>query len=171
MKKHRSEGLDKLKQLALDYDRKKYPNFPEYARVVHKYNDKNANGLTRCIVDWIKFNGGQAERISVTGRYIDNSKIVEDGIGRMRKIGSGKYIPSAMQKGSADISSTIPVLLSNGRTWGLTAKWEVKMKDRQSEAQKDYQSQIERAGGHYFVVHNFEEFLEYYDLLMNETPF
>jgi len=163
--------LDQLKALALDHNRRKYPNFPESARVIYKYTDKTANGLTRCIVDWIKFNGGQAERISVTGRYIDNSKIVTDVVGRVRKIGSGKFIPGSMQKGSADISSTIPIQLTSGKSWGISVKWEVKMKDKQSEAQRDYQQQIEAAGGYYFIVHSFEEFLNYYNNLLNETPF
>jgi hypothetical protein len=165
------ESIDKLKHLAQQYDRKRYPSMPDYARTIPKYKDTTANGLTKCIIDWIRFSGGHAERISITGRYIDNSRIVEDVLGNKRKIGSGKYIPSTMQKGSADISSTIPVTLANGKTWGLTAKWEVKMRDKQSEAQKKYQEQIERSGGYYFIVHSFDEFLEYYEQLMNETPF
>jgi hypothetical protein len=147
--------LDKLKELALQESRRRSPNFPEYARVIHKYTDKTANGLTKCILDFIKFNGGQAERISVTGRFIDNSKVVEDVIGRKRKIGSGQYIPSSMQKGSADISTIV-----NGRS----VKWEIKIgKDRQSEEQKQYQQQVEKAGGYYFIVRDFAEFIEQYE--------
>ena len=163
--------IERLKEASLAYDRAKYPNFPEYARSTRKYTDKTANGLTKCILDWIKFNGGQAERVSVTGRYVDNTKVVSDVLGRKYKIGTAKYIRSSMQKGSADISSTIPVPLASGKTWGLSVKWEVKMKDKQSEEQRNYQEQIERSGGYYFIVHSFEEFLHYYDQLMHETPF
>jgi hypothetical protein len=160
--------LDKLNALALEENRRKYPNFPDKQRYWGKYSDKTANGLTKCILDYINLSGGKAERISVTGRYKDNTKVVTDCIGRKYKVGTAQYIPSSMEKGSADISSTIPTPKIKH---GLSVKWEVKMKDKQSEAQKNYQASIERAGGFYFIVHSFEEFLYYYELLLNEEPF
>lgn len=118
-----------------------------------KYTDKTANGLTKCIVDWINLNGGQAERISNTGRYIDNKKIVTDVLGIRRQIGSGQYIKGTGTNGTADISATI-----NGRS----VKIEVKMKDKQSDAQKRYQESIESAGGQYWIAHDFGEFIFQY---------
>ena len=150
--------LKQLKELALDYDRKKNPNFPEYARSVRSYTDKTSNGLTKCIIDWLKFSGWQAERISVQGRYVDESKVVTDVIGRKMKIGSGKFIPSSMQKGSADISATIR---------GKSVKIEVKIgRDRQSQEQLEYQRQVEQAGGVYFIAVSFEDFLNKYNQLI-----
>jgi hypothetical protein len=147
--------IENLKSLALEYDRAKYPSFPEHARTVPKYTDKTANGLTKCIVDWIKFNGYQAERISSTGRVIDNRETYTNVIGQRVTIGSTKWIPGSSTKGTADISATI-----NGRS----IKIEVKIgKDRQSEAQKEYQAAIERAGGVYIIVKNFDEFVSWYD--------
>ena len=101
----------------------KSPSMPKDYVPRYKYTDKTANGLTRCIVDWINFNGGQAERISTTGRVIDNSVIVKDIFGNTRKIGSSKYIKGTGTRGSADISATIK---------GRSVKVEVKMKDKQS---------------------------------------
>jgi hypothetical protein len=119
------------------------------------YTDKTANGLTKCIVDWINLNGYQAERISTTGRYIDNSKVVTDILGRTKKIGSGKYIKGSGTKGSADISATIK---------GKSIKIEVKIgADRQSEHQKEYQQKIEQAGGVYFIAKDFDSFIEFYN--------
>jgi hypothetical protein len=118
------------------------------------YTDKTANGLTKCIIDWIKANGYQAERISNTGRYIDNSKIVTDSMGFQKKIGSGQYIKGTGTNGTADISATIK---------GRSIKLEVKIgADRQSEAQKKYQIDIERAGGIYIIVKDFDEFMNFY---------
>ena len=116
-----------------------------------KYNDTTANGLTKCVTDYINFIGGQAERISNTGRYIDESRIVTDVLGNRKKIGSGKYIKGTGTNGTADISATFK---------GKSIKIEIKMKDKQSEAQKEYQQAIERAGGIYFICHTFDEFLE-----------
>lgn len=145
-----------LREQALEDSRRRHPAIPEYARVTKRYSDKTANGLTTCIIDFLRFNGHQAERISVTGRYINGRKKVSDCIGRTYMIGSGKWIPGSMQKGSADISSVIA---------GRAVKWEVKMKDKQSEAQKAYQETVERAGGLYFIVHSFEEFIKNYNVL------
>jgi hypothetical protein len=147
--------IDRLNAAAWQHSRERYPDFPEYARVIEKYSDKTANGLTKCIIHWIKFNAGQAERISVTGRYVDTSKMITDVVGRTRKIGSGKYIPSTMQTGSADISAIIR---------GRSVKIEVKIgSDRQSEAQRAYQEQVEKAGGVYIIAKTFEDFLNWYD--------
>ena len=123
---------------------------PDYV-VRTKYNDSTANGLTKCVIDYINLSGGQAERISNTGRYIDESRIVTDVLGNRKKIGTGKYIKGTGTNGTADISATFK---------GKSIKIEIKMKDKQSEAQKEYQQSIERAGGIYFICHNFEEFLD-----------
>ncbi len=132
----------------------KYPRMPKEYVAKRKYTDANANGLTKCIIDWIKANGYQAERISNTGRYIDNSKIVTDSMGFQKKIGSGQYIKGTGTNGTADISATIK---------GRSIKCEVKIgKDRQSEAQKKYQADIERAGGIYIIVKDFDEFMNFY---------
>ena len=116
-----------------------------------KYTDATANGLTKCVIDYINFSGGQAERISNTGRYIDESRIVTDVLGNRKKIGSGKYIKGTGTNGTADISATFK---------GKSIKIEIKMKDKQSEVQKEYQQAIERAGGIYFICHTFDEFLD-----------
>lgn len=131
---------------------------PDYV-VRTKYNDSTANGLTKCVIDYINLSGGQAERISNTGRYIDESKIVTDVLGNKKKIGTGKYIKGTGTNGTADISATFK---------GKSIKIEIKMKDKQSEAQKEYQQSIERAGGIYFICHNFDEFLEKFNTFANQ---
>ena len=130
---------------------------PEYI-VRTKFTDKTANGLTKAIVKWINLNGYQAERISTSGRWVDNSKVVTDVLGNQKKIGSGKYIKGSGTKGSADISATIK---------GKSIKIEVKIgKDKQSEAQVEYQKAIERAGGIYFIAKDFDSFYEFYTTLV-----
>ena len=131
---------------------------PDYV-VRTKYNDSTANGLTKCVIDYINLSGGQAERISNTGRYIDESRIVTDVLGNKKKIGTGKYIKGTGTNGTADISATFK---------GKSIKIEIKMKDKQSEAQKEYQQSIERAGGIYFICHNFDEFLEKFNTFANQ---
>jgi hypothetical protein len=147
-------GLKTLRELALQDSKVRHPSLPDEVRSTRNYNDRTANGLTQCILDFLRFSGWQAERISVSGRYVDGTKIVKDYLGRTMKIGSGKWIPGSMTRGSADISATIK---------GRSVKIEVKMKDRQSEDQKRYQEQVERAGGIYIIVHSMDEFIELYN--------
>jgi hypothetical protein len=144
--------IEHLRQLKLAKTKEMYPNVPDIALPKIEYNDKSANGLTKCVVDFLNLSGHQAERINTMGRMIDNRKQVTDVIGRTKTIGSAKYIPTTGTKGSADISATI---------FGRSVKIEVKYaKDRQSQAQKDYQAMIERAGGQYWIVKTFEDFYD-----------
>jgi len=157
----KSEALRQLETLAFQQLRERYPNTPVAYLPKCTYSDKTANGLTKAIIDYIRLQGGQAERVSVQGRYIDNSKVFTDVIGNKRKIGSGKYIPSSMQKGSADISATIA---------GRSVKIEVKIKkDVQSDYQKQYQQQVEQAGGVYLIAKDFQSFFEWYKNFLTKS--
>jgi hypothetical protein len=155
--KSKSDSIQLLKSIALAHSRTKHPTLPEGARCIHSYSDRTANGLTRCILDFLKFSGHQAERISSTGRYLDNSKVVTDVLGSKKRIGSGQWIPGSGTIGTADISATI---------WSRSIKIEVKMNDQQSPGQKQYQQEVERAGGKYWLCRTFDEFLDRYHELI-----
>ena len=136
------QAVKDLEQLALEHFRREHSNFPEYAIAPQFYRDNTANGLTKCIVDFVRFHGGQAERINTVG-------IPEQRGGRI------VWRRSNTTKGSADISATIG---------GRSVKIEVKIgPDRQSEAQRRYQAAIERAGGLYFIAKDFTSFVEWYN--------
>lgn len=110
-----------------------------------------ANSLTHAIIRYITANGGQAERINVYGRPITT----ESG-GREYIVRWGK---SCMTVGTADISATIQ---------GRSVKIEVKIgRDRQSEAQRRYQQQIEAAGGIYYIARDIDGFIAWYNDTFN----
>jgi hypothetical protein len=147
--------LDILKQLKQESMLESYPNVPKYAISAPKFEDKTANGLTKCVKEFLELSGYQAERINTMGRPIDNRKQVTDVIGRTKTIGSMTWGKSTATKGSADISATIH---------GRSIKIEVKIgNDRQSEDQKVYQANIEKSGGQYWIVKNFDDFIKKYD--------
>jgi len=153
--------MKELIELSNREQRRKFPTIPDHARPKPKYSDRTSNGLTKCIIDYLRLCGCQAERISTTGRYIDKSKVVVDVLGHARRIGTGKWIPTSGQKGSADISATIA---------GRSIKIEVKVgKDKQSKNQVEYQKQIEQAGGVYIIVGSWKRFIEWYEQLMANT--
>ena len=144
-----------LTELFLLDTQRKYPNYPTHLIALPKYTDTTANGLTKCIVHFLNLNGHQAERISNTGRQLDNRKSIVDVLGRKQTIGSCKWIKGSGTNGTADISATI---------YGLSIKVEVKIgKDKQSNDQKLYQEQIEKAGGTYVIATTFNQFYNWYE--------
>jgi hypothetical protein len=150
--------IDHLRQLKLAKTRELYPNVPEIALPKTEYNDKSANGLTKCVKDFLVFSGHHAERINTMGTPRDQRKTVTDVIGRRKTIGSIVWTKGTGTKGSADIHSEINVTI-NGQRIPISVKWEVKIgKDRQSKDQKEYESKV----GNYFIVKSFDDFYEKY---------
>jgi len=93
-----------------------------------------ANSLTRQIIAYIIYSGGHAERVNNIARQIE-----------------GRFVRSSATRGTADIHA-----IKDGKAVMI----EVKIgKDRQSQAQKDYQNSVERANGIYFIAADFDEFL------------
>ena len=145
----KSEPLKRLEQLAHSKECEKHPTLAAEYIPRKKYKDDSANALTKSIIALIGLIGGQAERINTSGRVVARSRKGWQN-GRVTDIITREYIPTAGVRGSADISATI---------CGRSVKVEVKYgRDRQSEAQKDYQTQIERAGGYYIIARTFEQF-------------
>ena len=142
---------DKLKALELEQLKERYPSMREEMIPLTDWKDNSANNLTKCIIFWIKAMGGQAERISNQGQY-RAGKTIEIASG-MKQL-PGKWTPGTGTKGTADISATIR---------GRSVKIEVKQKDKQSEAQKQYQQSIESAGGIYQIFRDFDSFVLWYE--------
>lgn len=150
-------SLLELKKIALKQLEQRYPTFPKHAIPQPNYTDRTSNGLTKCIVDWIEFNGFQAERINSTGRQIDKRKEIKDSLGNCRTIGSVKWVKGSTQVGTADISATI-----KGRSVKIEVKCKVTKDNYQSKGQKEYQRKIEKAGGVYIIARTFKGFYEWY---------
>lgn len=155
MKNQPNQALQTLIDLRIEKDKVKGSNLLYSYVKPPKYDDSTANGLTTCIIDFLNMmDGCHAERISNEGRTIDTRKTITNVVGQVRQIGSIKRIKSSGQNGTADISATI---------LGRSVKIEVKIgKDRQSEAQKEYQRQIISARGYYLIAKDFEGFYNWF---------
>lgn len=142
MKKQRyqkSDSIKKLEDFVFSKIKEKYPHFPY--PVKPSYRDDTANQLSKCIIDLISYNGFNAERINSTGQKIN-------------KNGTEKWVKGSSKRGTADIHATIK---------GKSVKVEIKIgSDKQSEVQKKYQADEERAGGTYLLVHNYDEFRNWF---------
>jgi hypothetical protein len=147
-------GLKELQRLSFEAKQRKYPNVPSDSLPPSKYNDKTANGLTRCVIDFLFLEGWQAERINNTGRVVDRRTTYTDVVGRVKTIGGIEWVKGTGTDGTADISATIA---------GKSVKIEIKIgNDKQSPKQKEYQAIIERAGGVYFIAKSFQAFYSWY---------
>jgi hypothetical protein len=149
----KKEYKEMLHQLKVDKKKETHPNYPPEYIPKTMYKDQTANGLTKAICDFINYQGYQAERINTMGTA--REKKTTDG----RVIGV-TWTKGTSTSGSADISATIK---------GRSVKIEVKIgKDRQSEAQKRYQENIERAGGTYYIATNFDDFVEFFNTFVKQ---
>jgi hypothetical protein len=142
LNKHR---LHELEEKYMSY---RYPSAPGHIIPFTKYSDATANGLTRCITDFLNHSKHQAERINTMGVFRQSYRT--DGTKT-----AGQWTKGTGTPGSADISATI---------YGRSVKIEVKIgKDKQSSVQKEYQLMIEAAGGIYIISKTFDDFVEWYD--------
>jgi len=112
---------------------------------------RKANGLTQAVVKFLLWSGCRATRVSSSGRIVKAPERQASGT----VLQTAKYIPGATRKGAADISSTIR---------GRSVMWEVKIgKDRASPEQLREQELERQAGGEYYFIKSFEEFIELFD--------
>lgn len=156
--------MKELIELYRTKQRAEHPDFPEAYLPKKKFTDRTANGLTQAVITFLNLSGHFAERVSSSGRMIDNRQITTNAVGQKTMIGSTKWIPGSMTKGTADISCTMK-RPSDGQI--ISWKVEIKIgKDRMSEAQHEYKRKVEAAGAVYTVVHNFQEFKDEYAKLM-----
>lgn len=96
------------------------------------------------------------------GRRIDKRKTHTDCIGRTRTIGNVEWIKRSGQVGTADISSTIL-----GRSVKIEVKCEATGDRYQSQGQKEYQEEVEAAGGIYVIARTFQGFYEWHKEFIN----
>lgn len=134
-----------MKRMKLEHLKATAPGFFEasggFTMTVQAYSDSTANRLTKAIIDYIRFNGGDANRINTTGT--------------MRKInGQSKWTHGGTRRGTADIHA-----IYQGRHISI----EIKIgRDRVSDDQTKERQRVERAGGLYFVARDMESFIEWF---------
>lgn len=146
-----------LKRMKLESIKAKSPGFFEmsggYSMKVSPYSDKTSDGLTRCIEDFINNlpdGVGEATRQNSTGTP------------RQMPDGSIKWSKSNTRKGIADVRGTY-----KGRSLNI----EVKIgRDTQSDLQIKEMERVRRAGGIYWIVKTFPDFLNEWTSAGFEVP-
>lgn len=136
--KPRYRKPDSVKQLEQEYFKWKYraSSIPENCQFKRSFRDDTANGLAGCIEAWAKIHGAFFQRQNSEGQYDGRLKM-------WRKSGT--------TRGIADVQVTFK---------GKTYNFEIKVgRDRQSEIQKEVERKIKAAGGHYAIIHCYDDFL------------
>lgn len=140
-----SEAMRELAVLHERDLRERYPSLPGYAFPKSKFDDTKANGLTKCIVTFVKLKGGHIQRTNTTG-------IVRNG----------KWTRGGGTIGAADLTG-----IFNGVPFSI----EVKIgRDKMSEAQTKQAESITRAGGKFFEARSFQEFRDWWSENFEPKP-
>ena len=132
-------ALQHLCQLADQRKAERSPNFPAKYIPRSKYSDRDANGLTRCVVDWLTLNGHFATRLSSTGIYREDLK---------------KFVPSQQRAGMPDVLAVV-----NGHALFIEVK---AGKDYVSTVQQNTHKALADAGAWVYVARNFQHFYDWF---------
>ncbi len=140
------QALAHLCQLADAHKAAKHPAFPY--PVKSKYSDRDANGLTKCVVDYCNLSGHFATRLASTGTFRADLQ---------------KFVASQQRAGLPDILAVVE---------GRAVFVEVKAgKDQLSEKQKDTIRALEKSGASVYVAHSFAGFLDWFTAEFLTPPF
>ena len=143
-----------LNALKYEYLKKTAPGFFEmsggYTMKLMPYKDSTANGLTKCIQDYLNFSGHLANRINCQGQA--RRERVKLAFGNYRD--NLRFTPSTTNKGTADLHCII-----NGRHVSI----EIKIgKDGMSLHQLKEMTRVMDAGGLYFIARDMQSFVDWY---------
>lgn len=128
------ESIKQLEADYLSYKREKLPNVPYLAK--KDFRDDTANGLTKCLQGWCLINNAHFQRMNTQGQYDAKLK---------------RYRRSGATRGVTDT-----LIIYQGKTLNIEVKTG---KDKQSDVQKEIQQSIEAAGGIYWIVKCYDDFL------------
>lgn len=138
-------ALKELQRVVNDAKRKRHPSVPDHALPRTRYSDKDANGLTKCVVDFVNL------QPACLAWRSGNAPVFDAKIGQHRA--------GNVRKGVADVTA-----IRQGRAWQIEVKVGA---DRLSDHQKKFAAEVEAAGGIYCVATSFEGFVRRWN---EETP-
>lgn len=126
---------------------------------------KKANGLTLFCINYANWLGHHLERTNNMG-VPTRKKIPKFNImsGKLEHLDGGiEWRKGTGTKGTSDIKGHI---INPRHKFPIPVYIEIKIRDKQSEEQKSYQSKVTSTGALYTIVHTPEEFLDFFDYVM-----
>ena len=131
------KALDQLRRLSDQRKAERYPSVNNNFIPKSKHDDRTTNGLTSCVMEWLRLNGHFCARINTGGIYDEKLK---------------KYRPSGATLGVPDVIACI-----RGSFCGIEIKGGAS--DKMSPDQKDVARQIKSSLGHFIEVRSFRAIL------------
>ena len=128
-----------------------------------KYPDtRKANGLTTFCINYLIWTGNHGERTNTMGRPIQKfAPKFNIMTGTVVQVEARiEWQKGTGTKGSSDVKGHINV---NYQRFAVPIYIEIKIRDKQSAEQVEYQRKINNTGGLYVIVHNPDEFIKFYD--------
>jgi hypothetical protein len=154
VKYRKSDAVKLLEILADEAARNRYPNVPYLAPRV--YRDKTTNERIKCVSDFLKLKGHRCKRTDTALRVIDNSKHVTDVLGNSRLIGNIQRVYGSGAKSLYHLKAVIA-----GKSVSIEIKCGATV-DNQNQPYSAYRAEVEKSGGIYVFVTDFESFLSWY---------
>ncbi len=147
-------AIQHLRELHIADSKRKHPSLLYHTAPL--FAATKTNGLTKCVLHFLQLKGWHCERTGNEGRLLDTRQTFKDTVGLTRTVGSVQRIKSSGMSGTSDLKAII-----NGRFVAIEIK-NAATHDRQSEAQREYQAEVEKSGGVYVIVTSFAQFLNWY---------
>lgn len=137
-------NLKELNEFAMQWKEAK-TSLPKYAIVKPSFKDSSANELTKSVVwDFVNVRGGAAYRINNGAVYDAKRKAYRKG---------------SVRRGVPDIIGVL-----DGHFFGIEIKYG---NDRQSADQRTVELEINEAGGSYFIVRTYQDYLNKLNEVIN----
>lgn len=156
------KNSERLKQILLDYQEKKYPTIPRHLLLAQVYPDTNEKGIKKNVKQWCESMGFKYTNTDSSAKASVSFETLKHASGIDRQHMSVHYRRSELEKGHHDIE-----ISRNNRLWCIEIKAQnkrTKYKDKQSEVQKEFQSKlVNKYGNDYYIIRGMDDFFELYD--------
>jgi hypothetical protein len=156
------KNSERLKQILLDYQEKKYPTIPRHLLLAQVYPDTNEKGIKKNVKQWCEAMGFKYTNTDSSAKASVSFETLKHASGIDRQHMSVHYRRSELEKGHHDIE-----ISKNNRLFSIEIKAQnkrTKYKDKQSEVQKEFQSKlVNKYGNDYYIIRGMDDFFELYD--------
>lgn len=162
------ENAKRLRDILTAHQKAKFPNIPDHCLVVEVFPDVNEKGIKKNIKQWCAAMGFKYSNTDSAATASVKIETLKHASGQDIKKVSVNYKKSEFEVGHADIE-----ISKNNRLWCIEIKAQNKRnkyKDRQSEAQKQWQIKSETVYGNaYYICRGMDDFFDLYDnVILNQ---
>jgi len=152
----------RLLDLLLEADKIIHPNLPSHARVLEVFPDTNEKDIKKNIKKFCELMKLKYTPTDSAAKRVSKSETMTHPSGREFEKVTSFYRRSDLEKGHHDIE-----VGKNNITFCIEIKAQnkkTKYKDRQSDAQKEFQSKLkDDFGFDYYIIRGMDDFLDLYD--------